>query len=545
MPTLTCYRLKETLNDNGQPDFDDFVANETVRLTPVGPVSYPDFEAKLYWAATPPREPSWGDFLEGGFATDIPWPTGRSTSALLIIRRPTRNGGRSYFAFTFGPGGRFFLRSDAYRRTYGLKAALNLMYPAGAVPGSGQGLRTVDSKRRASTVVRARAQASSVASFEVFNIDRLRDVVGGVDGRPAESATWGQRVGGTDAISLDRDVEFSELGRLCGEIDAVAGRRDYQAQFAWLDYIQPVTDPMLIDRLRVVVCDAIQAGDPELHLAPPEIVDWSRIHRFQYPFDRRGDILHQDLRLTDLRSVLSREGKLVDLDYGGLHQRRLSVLDVDGQQSYRWTLWSCITGEVSLDGHTYVLDEGDFFEVSDDYLADLNRWVDAVPAAGIELPPCALGLDEGSYNEAAALERGHILLDRQTVLRPGATAIEICDLLAHDRQFIHVKKNSGSSDLSHLFSQGVVSASVLQEDAEFRALAAARVSGLPGGDRCDAFADPWLTSQVSVVFAIIDRRWPNPRSEVLPFFSKVNLRRSVRDLESRGYQVSLLEIGVP
>ncbi|MYI82915.1 MAG: hypothetical protein F4056_06340 [Chloroflexi bacterium] len=488
MPALSCYRLKPQVEGTDLPDFDDYVSTE-IDLITSGPVVYPDFEAKLYYSSSPPRQPSWGSFLDAGFEAPIDWPYGQSTSALVIARFGTR-GRHHYFAFPFGPIGRFFLRDDTYHRVYGLRTALNLMYPIGAVPGSGQGLRTIDSKRRGATLVRSRSQSSAITTVDVFDIDRLRDVVNGVDGRPADTDTWGSRVAGRDAFSLNLETDFASLGRLCRSIDEAAGRRDYQAQFAWLDHIQPVNDPTLIERLRERVVELIRLDEGELDLAPPEIVDWSLIHRFEFPFDRRRGIRHPDLRLADLRSILKREGKLDELEYRGLHDRRLRVLDIDGQATFRWTLWSCLAGEFDLDGRTYIIDESDFFEVDENYLSSLNQWVDRLETSTLVLPDWDRRDSEGTYNEKAADKDGHLLLDKRTIQLPGATAVELCDLLSTERQLVHVKRNSGSSDLSHLFSQGAVSATALQEDEEFRALAAQRVSEMDDGDEYGLFAEP-------------------------------------------------------
>lgn len=436
------------------------------------------------------------------------------------------------------------MRDDAYRRAYGLKAALNLMYPLGAVQGSGQGLRTVDSKRRGSTLVRARAQASAITTFEVFDIDRLRDVVGGVDGRPVDREAWGAHIAGADPLKLNLEIDLVDLGRLCRDIDGVAARTDYRDQFAWLDNIQPVTDPILVDQLRAYVIGLIQSGEGDLDLAPPEILEWSRIHRFQFPFDRRRGVVHQDLRLQDLAASLRYAGRLDDLDYRGLRGRRISVLDVEGERTRSWSLWSCLNGGVVIDGHTYVIDEGDFFEVEANYLHRLDTWVDQLSMSDAVLPEWHSRDHEGTYNEAAAESCGHLLLDKKTVRLPGSTAVELCDLLTDDSKLIHVKRNSGSSDLSHLFSQGVVSATALHDDAEFRAVAAQRVTDLEPGGGFNIFEGEWRSSGVEVAFAIRDARWAEGASRVLPFFSKVNLRRAVSDLESRGYRVTLLPIGV-
>lgn len=541
MPALTCYRLKSELDGNDQLDFDDYIDN-VGRLTSVGPTANPAFEAKLYYQSSQPRQPAWGDFLAGGFGATIDWPLSQFTSAVLIVRRTVRQR-RDHFAFTFGPAGRYLLRDDSYLRAFGLRAALNLMYPAGQIVQAPRGLRTVDSKRRSATLVRSHAQASSVTTFEVFDIDRLRDVVGGVEGRPADTATWGQRVSGGDALAVNlEDFQFSGIGALCSDIEDVARRGDYRLQFAWLDHIQPVTDPTLINRLRERTLDLVRSGDGDLELAPPEIVDWSRINRFSYPFDRRRGIRHLDLRIGDLRAVLRAAGKLDDIDYRGLHTRRVEVEDVDGQGTYKWNLWSCLAGELSLDNQTYILDEGDFFAVDPDYLSSLNRWADAIPMSDVGLPPYTQGDREDAYNSFAARDRGFLLMDKQNVLRSGATAIELCDLLTTTRKFIHVKRNAGSSDLSHLFSQGFVPAALLQDDSEFRTASQDKVREVAGCGDYDFFGGQWVTRDAEIVYAIIDHRWPTAASNVLPFFSKVNLRRNIRDLESRGYNVRLAAI---
>ena len=50
----------------------------------------------------------------------------------------------------------------------------------------------------------------------------------------------------------------------------------------------------------------------------------------------------------------------------------------------------------------------------------------------------------------------------------GRGKIEFCDLYAKNRKIIHVKKYGGSSVLSHLFSQGIVSGELFIADGEFR-----------------------------------------------------------------------------
>jgi uncharacterized protein (TIGR04141 family) len=60
-------------------------------------------------------------------------------------------------------------------------------------------------------------------------------------------------------------------------------------------------------------------------------------------------------------------------------------------------------------------------------------------------------------------------------------SVEVCDVLTANRQLIHVKLKFGSRDLSHLFSQGFVSATLLQSDSVFREATHKKIKEL-GGD---------------------------------------------------------------
>lgn len=91
------------------------------------------------------------------------------------------------------------------------------------------------------------------------------------------------------------------------------------------------------------------------------------------------------------------------------------------------------------------------------------------------------------------------------------TSIEICDILTQNRCLIHVKRDLGSSDLSHLFAQGYVSAELLQASPEFRLAASATIQRQQDGDKFKMFGiDPLETTTFEVVYAII-ASWRNVR----------------------------------
>lgn len=154
-----------------------------------------------------------------------------------------------------------------------------------------------------------------------------------------------------------------------------------------------------------------------------------------------------------------------------LRRRHICAVDGDNKVVYRWPVWRCLTGEFEFDGATYVFDEGDIFAVSPDYLRELNESIAEVRLrTDLPWPKATPSMTEDAFNKKAAkCIEAAVLMDKELVTAELTTPIELCDILTAAGDLIHVKRHFGSSDLSHLFSQGFVSAQLLQEDKVFRA----------------------------------------------------------------------------
>lgn len=100
---------------------------------------------------------------------------------------------------------------------------------------------------------------------------------------------------------------------------------------------------------------------------------------------------------------------------------------------------------------------------------------------------------------------------------------------------IHVKRHFGSSDLSHLFSQGFVSARLLQEDKAFLKATDEKIASLTTDPSFRFFETPTLkTEDFEIVYVIVAPWKGRSPAEALPFFSKVNLERTVHELTNKG-----------
>jgi uncharacterized protein (TIGR04141 family) len=456
-----------------------------------------------------------------------------------------------FFAVTFGFG-RFLLKPGTIKRNYGLRVALNAIYPK---HGRGEGLnlerlRSVDSKTVAATTSRTRRQTDRTSDFESFNVDIERDFLSGLTGTPIDAELWGRRIDGSDAVHLHKPVTFAQLGDVCRQFEKHSKKVPHD--FEWVDNIFAIRDPELLDSLRTRLLNMIRQDKIEaLELAPPELVEWGDIDHFAFSF--ATDEPFSDPGIEEYISRLRSRNKLSDLTLSQLTSaHRLIAFDAEGQEIDDWSVFSALSGELEHHSPTYILSEGDFFEVKSDYMDELDAAVAGLVEFASNLPESRANWSEDRYNREVAGLAGNFLLDKMTVkLTARTTPIEICDVLSTAKDLIHIKRKVNAPSLSHLFSQGIVSADLLLMNEEFRTKARQRIAGLEKARRINnRFSRLFpiqrgiTASSFTVVFGIIEN-WKNKTlAQRLPFFSKVNLRRCVHDINRMGYRVAYKRIQV-
>lgn len=540
MVDFSVFRLRDEI-----ADFDGFVELSGDRsVVSVGPIEGDGFAAKLFFSETWRRTPPWLAFVSQGFQDAIAWESSRAISALVVINADPEGGGR-FFGLAFGPGGRHLLRNDAYFRRYGLIAALNLIAAGDDLPQ----LRAFDTVRHGQGILRSRLQTSFLSTIDVFELDVLRDLVRHATGQPADIERWGRRVGGSDAFRLAADITFAQIGEFCRRVDEVASSATYRDQFDWVDNIQPVNDKALSDALDQEVVGLLRDGRTDvMQLAPPEVVDWDLISGFRYHFDSRVQppMSRSDVLLSAyLAGLRLSDPDLEDITPTRLRSRRVIALNEEGERYRDWSVWQCLVGEFEYQGESFVLEDGAFYRVAADYLGRLNQELLRFSQVADLLPPAQPGIKEPEYNRLAAESSDRFLLLDANLIHADGTkgGIELCDLLTDSKQFVHVKRYSSSKELSHLFAQARVAAELLLSNADFRTRARTLVGQQSNGDsRFEAIdAEAMRTGECEIVLAII-KRWDESDIDSLPFFAKVNLRRTIVDLTSWGYSVSVLRV---
>lgn len=547
MPSLTVYRMRSGPAGTGLDRFDHIVEPDALPGCTTYDFATDDLAARLYVPAVQSHSPLWAPFVTDGFPTAAIGP-GRSTQALLVAS-VRRYGRERLFAIPFGHA-RHLIRAEFIEPTFGRRVALNLLYePPGDGSADQSRVRQVDVRTVEANVRRARVQRSRDTTFETFGVDPERDMLDRIVGQPHDEH-FGTRISGGDSIHLDPRIAFAELGGLLRRLLAVHGRTTYREHFGWVDRVQPVADEDLLQRLRELTADLVRTGSPDLDLAPPELVDWDRIDHFVFEFGQRPE--HADLRLSDYLAAIA-GSRVSHIDEKRLAAHLVSARDGDGTRIGRWSVFRCLFGELRLDGVHYILDNGRFWAVAGSYLAELDAAIDAIPAPTIALPATVATDLEDTYNKAvAAAGPDRLLLDKKNV-QPAArtTSIEICDVMTASGELIHAKRKLGSSDLSHLFSQGYVSAETMHAGPDFRAIMRdkmseqAREQGRDAGTFTRYLADPFRPGALTVVYAVLaDWHGAAPKDR-LPFFSKVNLRHHHQQLRRMGFNVAFAAVEAP
>lgn len=545
---LTCYKIRNGITGSSAAHLDSPLDLENLgsrKITQHGPVSRNGMVARLTLIQGPPKEPDWGTFLRGGF-DDLELPKYRTVGAVLIVQ--VRKSRKSHtFAFPFGTG-RYLLRESSIERNYGLKVALNSIFQ-----GEGEldpsRIRAVDSKTLSETVLHTRQQASRSATFEVFEIDSMRDILNGITGRPVDQDLWGDRIDGRDSLGIGRQFGFDDLPQLCTEILSLGSREDYKKGFGWIDNISLVRDEDVLDNLEQELLSKLRERQiSQLDLAPPEVIDWSAVSTFRFSSERKTR--HPEIRLFDYLSLLSKKQALQALDIDRLKRDQIEAINAEGAVAHRWSVWRCLTGHLSKAREVYILDNGGFYGVESSYLEQLNSFIAGLPQLSYTLPQARQGDSEPDYLQATAeLADDLLLMDQRFVRVTGvASPIELCDLLTDARQFVHVKRQKGSANLSHLFAQGVVAADLMLMHPGFRDRAVEVIREVAETRQLEA--DRFISFDVSslrsadheVAFAII-ARWPNDATfAALPFFSKVNLRKAAQELRRMGFTCSVAKV---
>jgi len=510
--SLTIHLSKE----NQQPDSLIRAADAvTEKSVPVGNRAF----GRLFIKPGDAKPPAWADFFDP-YVKPSDFGEVSSSSAVLLVPVYKR-----WAALTFGQG-RHLLSMNRFEDRFGLRVALNCI--------DEEKVKTIDKQSFDAIGSHTLEQAAREANAREFGFDIERDILRAVTGTPRHS-DFGRRLSGMEALNALVQVELNQLTRLLEIYHKKFFDTSYKTNFAWVDQIREITDSILETDLTNAVVKLLRKRefDDRCWLAIPDILDWSQVSGFRYSQANRRPEVYD----IDLRSFLDTVTNPQDLTEDQLRNRSIFCMDLNDQEIRHWSVFSCLYCELDYRGHSYVLNAGKWYLLDKDF-------VNQVDSAYAKLPKYSGSFaeyddaTEGEYNKriVGKNRNEYYLMDRDLTYLGGP--IEFCDVFSKSKELIHIKRYGGSSNFSHLFYQGMVSAEYFQIDPAYRESVLRK---LPKQFRIFKAESRPVFEEYHVVFAIIS---PYSKELTLPFFSRVGIRHAVRRLQGFGYRVSLAKIAV-
>lgn len=513
-PSLSIFLAKEGISEE-----DLLVDGHGADATPIQVGSV---RGTLYTKNSPPRPPSWAAFFSKAVPAEVLALETASASALLVVPMTNRT-----FAIAFGYA-RHLIDLMTVEARFGLHATLNSI--------SEDNVRTIDKKTFEGISTHTREQASKETSIGGFGLDIERDVVSAVTGTPRDSNLGSQLIG-KDSLTARCNVTLDELPELLQAYYAKSKEDTYKTRFSWIDNILEVRDKAKQQELDAVLVDMMRTGgNPKIWLAIPELIDWSDIKGFSYSGAQSAEIF-PDIHLNkyiDRYSVAATSSESLRRHKIFGHRRSTDAIFAN------WPVYRCVHAEIPVNGETYLLNGGDWYQIDNDFVTLVDKTIEAIPCTNFTPIDYAHGEHEDQYNKrlSTAIE-GSCCVDRKMILHGGGrSSVEFCDVYAPSRQMLHVKRYGSASVLSHLFAQGVVSATTFMSDEQFRekvnTLLPAALQLATPANRPDA-------SGFEIAFLIASQS-TGPLS--LPFFSRVTLRNAYRQLTSYGFKTTVTKVQV-
>jgi uncharacterized protein (TIGR04141 family) len=433
------------------------------------------------------------------------------------------------FAITFG---HVFhnLKPESYEYDFGLRVTLNSVDP--------DQLKSLDSLVP-ENARRQRTQLSVGSDLTLFDFDRDNTILKSLTGKVREELKpLFKHATGASSIRINSDVEPDGLAGLCSRLLKLYQDETYKNSFPDIQNVTPVKDPVVVDALNAKLITALRAQEEIVVLTIPDIVNYADEMYATFAGEGAG-LVYDDVFIDRYFEYLDEKGfNLATIDINTLMKHHLVLTNEAGQpRGDRPTILKCLIFDTTLDGGTagYHLCEGNWYQVDGDYVSELSTYLD---------PLCADSTliaynhnDEGAYNFAAAAASSSLCMDKENIAPVGQKQVEPCDIFETDKDLVilhHVKRSTVSAMLSHLFNQGLNSVQLVRDDTEaMKNLKALAVDKASGGKEVNILA-AFEANRFKVVFQIITHKDKATKSLNLPLFSRISLKRTMKELRRMG-----------
>ena len=450
----------------------------------------------------------------------------QASSAVLFLP----NGDR-WLAITFGSAFHS-LNQDALEHDFGLRVTLNCVQP--------DNLRSTDTVEPSGSR-RRRTQIPIAADLTSFDFDTDNSILKRLTGAVRnEYKAFFKNITGSTNVKLTSTVLPEELPSLAEKLVEIYQSKQFEQHFPNIHNIVPVRDPSTLETLNASLLRAINSRAENVSLAIPDILDFDRVADVKYK-GLRYKTSGNNVDINDYFNALEKffpnqEIRLESID--SLKKQRLELVGENAEITNSNSIWSSLVFDTTIEHQkgTFHLNEGNWYQVDEKFAGELTSDLDKYWKES-DLPPFTQG-KEGDYNANVPSHCKNICcLDGENISPRGQTRIEPCDLgdLGDGGlKLLHVKRSTRSASLSHLFSQATTSAELLIFENDAREKLVQLIEEKTDAEHSNASKTHLENRTFRVGYVIITKKPPSDKSSNLPLFSRINLRRSLRDLDARG-----------
>lgn len=497
--------------------------------------------AEVFYGQIYSKPPAWSEFISSGLEGDLDGMMTGGAGAIIFV--PVK--GR-HVAVCFGQV-HMALNDDAFERRFGLKVTLN------SVPGSS--IRSLDLATPDAVTFQKRVQASRDSNVSAFGVNQLRDIARVAGGTPKDPK-FAKFVAGKDSLSITCEIGAGGIQAKCGEILKVYAKKDYQSDFQWVDNLKPVVEKDRIKQLDAQLfadlSELRKGNHADLHMSPPEVVSYIEGSELHYNgFGSRGETFHS-LSVADYVDELQRckfAGTIEEIK----EKHRIAAKPSDGDKfTEKWRVYDCFVHEAQLgtdaDTQHFVLFAGSWFEVEASFKDGVETFFNGIDKVTI-VGPTKMNNEQELIEHLVKTRSADLLkLDRKKINPKGVSNanLEPADFFSDKRHFIHLKDGHSSGPISHLWSQGVVSADSFVGDGTFRKKLRSVVKSEKAGFETllPKASERVVREDYTIVYGIMRQPYANGTTG-LPFFSKVSLQSAVQRLRVLGFSVAIELIEKP
>ncbi|MEN6325275.1 MAG: DUF6119 family protein [Syntrophomonas sp.] len=453
-----------------------------------------------------------------------------NSKVILLDRIDFENETRT-FAVTFGYAKSLF-KEDVLEEQFGLKVLLNSV--------NENELRKISKISVGGNHKQSQEQIPKVGKISEFGFDIDRDLIRIVTAKTSDDVFEKAMLTGGDifSVTVDRNIRnIDEFLKICY---ARFKQTVYLSRFDWVDNIKEVRafkEKQSLDNELLKLLN--QKNFTNVWMAVPDVISWEFIKHFKYTGSKEeyDDIFIEQVMETFEGDILNVERLKSKSIYA------ISAEDEDRQQ-HRWSAYKCIIAELDVNNQSYCLNNGKWYKIDKNFAQRVNNEYQSIPISNIPFIPYESKgkqeYSEDNYNEELVKALGNAKLLHKVVEIPygggQGNKIEVCDVMTLDKNLIHIKKNGGSSQLSHLFNQAAVSAEALLDEG-FRNKLHSKLAEKRYKELIDPSFNP---NSYKIIIAIINET-KNQRPKI-PFFSRVAIRYTTRVISNMGYKVELKNI---